>query len=113
MVLHGESYFTVASPHREGKSKRFSQKVMFLAAVARPRYDEDGDLIFDGKLGIWPFVQLIPAKQISKNRPKGTSVQYLLAVAASKVWECGKKTKIPPCSSVRKDSNEIFWFTSR
>ncbi len=31
-----------ASPHREGKSKRFIQKVMFLAAVARPRYDEDG-----------------------------------------------------------------------
>ncbi len=63
-----------ASPHREGKSKRFIQKVMFLAAVARPRYDEEGDLIFHGKLGIWPFIQLIPAKRSSKNRPKRTLV---------------------------------------
>ncbi len=44
-----------ASPHREGKSKRFIQKVMFLAAVARPRYDEADYLIFDRKLVVWPF----------------------------------------------------------
>ena len=30
---------------------------MFLAAVARPRYDEEGNCYFDGKLGIWPFVR--------------------------------------------------------
>ena len=61
-----------ASTHRKGKSKRIIQKVMFLSAAARPRYDEDGNLIFDRKLGIWPFLQLIPAKRDSENRPKGT-----------------------------------------
>ena len=59
------------SHHREEKSRRFIQKVVFLA-VARPRYDEDGDIIFDAKLRIWPSVQTVPAKQDSKNRPKGT-----------------------------------------
>ena len=31
-------------------------KVMFLTAVAKPRYNEDGEMTFDGKIGIWPFV---------------------------------------------------------
>ncbi|ETV69461.1 hypothetical protein H257_14831 [Aphanomyces astaci] len=47
--------------HRAAKSKRFITKVMFLAAVARPRYDPRLRQEFDGKLGIWPFVQRVPA----------------------------------------------------
>jgi len=31
---------------------------MFLAAVARPRFDANGTVIFDGKLGIWPFTYM-------------------------------------------------------
>ncbi|RQM21490.1 hypothetical protein B5M09_011511, partial [Aphanomyces astaci] len=49
---------------RAAKSKKFITKVMFLAAVARPRYD--------GKIGIWPFVEEVAAVRSSKNRPKGT-----------------------------------------
>ncbi|KAK9706415.1 hypothetical protein RND81_07G122800 [Saponaria officinalis] len=42
-------------PYRSCKSKRYITKVMFLAAVSRPTYEENGDVLFDGKLGIWPF----------------------------------------------------------
>ncbi|KAH9109621.1 hypothetical protein AeMF1_015339 [Aphanomyces euteiches] len=59
---------------RSVKSKGFITKVMFLAAVARPRYDYHRKTEFDGKIGIWPFVELVPAKRSSKNRPKGSIV---------------------------------------
>jgi hypothetical protein len=59
-------------PHRTSQSKRFITKVMFLAAVARPRWDFSRNQWFDGKLGIWPFVFQEPAKRASKNRPAGT-----------------------------------------
>ena len=45
---------------------------MFLSAVAKPRYGDDGAVTFDGKIGIWAFVQMIPAARRSQNRPRGT-----------------------------------------
>ncbi|KAF0701538.1 Aste57867_8012 [Aphanomyces stellatus] len=57
---------------RSVKNKKFITKVMFLAAVARPRYDFRLKRIFDGKLGIWPFVQEVAAQRTSKNQKKGT-----------------------------------------
>ncbi|XP_074300730.1 uncharacterized protein LOC141632037 [Silene latifolia] len=45
---------------------------MFMSAVGRPKYGSNGDLIFDGKIGIWPFVIQVPAQRNSKNRPMGT-----------------------------------------
>ena len=39
------------------KSKRFIGKVMFLAAIDRPRKDAVSSVWFDGKLVIWPFVE--------------------------------------------------------
>ncbi len=59
-------------PERHCKSKRFITKVMFMAAVARPRYDHHRKHRFDGKIGIWPFTYQESAKRNSKNRPKGT-----------------------------------------
>lgn len=59
-------------PHRTCKSKRYITKVMFMAAVARPRWDSNNVCTFDGKLGIWPFVYESPAQRNSKNRVKGT-----------------------------------------
>ena len=47
-------------------------KVMFLTAVARPRYDSEGKMTFDGKIGMWPFVKEVPAQRRSQNREKGT-----------------------------------------
>ena len=42
-------------------------KVMFLCAIARPRYDAAGECIFDGKIGIWPFVETRIARRSSPN----------------------------------------------
>lgn len=54
------------------KHKRHIMKVMFLCAVARPRYNDDGACTFDGKIGIWPFVEWKEAERSSVNRPRGT-----------------------------------------
>ncbi|KAK1943474.1 hypothetical protein P3T76_004870 [Phytophthora citrophthora] len=35
-------------------------KVMFLVAVARPHWDNERQQQFDGKLGVWPFVEADP-----------------------------------------------------
>lgn len=47
---------------------------MFLAAVARPRYDAKRRRKFAGKIGIWPIVENAVALGSFKNRPKGTLV---------------------------------------
>jgi len=46
-------------PHRAVLNKNCIGKVMFLAAVARPIYDDEGNCIFDGKLGVWAFVRKV------------------------------------------------------
>jgi hypothetical protein len=53
------------------QNKRFITKVMFLAAVGRPhRYGHRQ--IFNGLVGIWPFIETAVAKRGSKNRDAGT-----------------------------------------
>ncbi|XP_021856181.2 uncharacterized protein [Spinacia oleracea] len=59
-------------PHRIGKSRTKIPKFMFMAAVARPRWGDDGNCEFDGKLGIFPFTNSVATKRTSKNRVKGT-----------------------------------------
>ena len=59
-------------PQQKAKSKRFMIKVMFLCAVARPRFNANGECIFDGKIGLWPLVEQVEAKINSCNRPAGT-----------------------------------------
>ena len=46
-------------PHRVVQNKNSVGKVMLLSAVARPIYDDEGNCIFDGKLGVWPFVRKV------------------------------------------------------
>ena len=59
-------------PHRIVQHKSHIQKLMFLAAVARPRFSVIPSEVFDGKIGIWGFFELTPAKRSSKNRAAGT-----------------------------------------
>ncbi|KAH7855835.1 hypothetical protein Vadar_029521 [Vaccinium darrowii] len=75
MTKEAERYYPhpeEREPLRTCKSKRFITKVMFLAAVARPRFDSTGNEIFSGKIGIFPFTYKEPAKRNSKNRAAGT-----------------------------------------
>ncbi|ETW01375.1 hypothetical protein H310_06925 [Aphanomyces invadans] len=67
-------------PHRTCKSKRFIKKVMFLSAVARPRWNDESGEWFDGKIGTWHFTELVPAERSSRNRPAGTLVTTPVAV---------------------------------
>ena len=59
-------------PHLTVQSKNKLPKVMFLSAIARPRYLPHEKKWFDGKIGMWPIGYYEPAKRASKNRPAGT-----------------------------------------
>ncbi|XP_074291358.1 uncharacterized protein LOC141618151 [Silene latifolia] len=59
-------------PYRSCQSKRYITKVMFMCAVCRPIYSEDGELLFDGKIGMFPFTKQQPAARASRNSPRGT-----------------------------------------
>ncbi|XP_058759685.1 uncharacterized protein LOC131633000 [Vicia villosa] len=72
-------------PHRTCKSKNFISKVMFLAAVARPRFDSEGNETFSGKIEIFPFVNEQPAKRSSANRVAGTLENKLIASVTREV----------------------------
>jgi hypothetical protein len=61
-------------PHRTTRHKSHIEKVMFLSAVARPRYDFHTRFDWDGKIGIWPVGRMEPAARNSANRPRGTMV---------------------------------------
>ena len=61
-------------PYRHVQHKSFLTKIMFLCAVARPRYDTNKNAWFDGKIGIWPIGKWELAKRSLKKRAKGTPV---------------------------------------
>ncbi|XP_057775179.1 uncharacterized protein LOC130994163 [Salvia miltiorrhiza] len=67
-------YLTPAEtePHRTCKNKKFITKVMFMCAVCKPIFSPDGECLFDGKIDIFPFTEMVPAKRKSKNREAGT-----------------------------------------
>ncbi|CAM9834633.1 unnamed protein product [Discosporangium mesarthrocarpum] len=45
-------------PPRKLQHENHIVKVMFLGAVANPRHDTQGNVAFDGKVGIYPFVRV-------------------------------------------------------
>ncbi|XP_024636148.2 uncharacterized protein [Medicago truncatula] len=59
-------------PHRMCRNKNYIGKVMFLVVVARPRFDDDGNETFSGKIGCFPIVHKVAAQRSSINRPAGT-----------------------------------------
>jgi hypothetical protein len=66
-------------------SKEHIPKLMFLAAVGVPQYyfDANGNKQwFDGKIGIWPLAERVPAKAASSNRPAGTLEVKAVSVTA-------------------------------
>ena len=77
LTKDGQRFIIVADeeePYRHVQHKSFLTKIMFLCAVARPRYDMRRNAWFDGKIGIWPIGKWEPVKQSSKKRAKGTPV---------------------------------------
>ncbi|KAF7820639.1 mariner transposase [Senna tora] len=75
MTKRSRNYYMLVDeedPIRSCKSKNFIDKVMFLVALARPRFDAQGRELFSGKIGIFPLVTYVPAKRTSVNRVVGT-----------------------------------------
>ncbi|KAL7093621.1 hypothetical protein ACP275_11G050500 [Erythranthe tilingii] len=75
MTKKSEHYYLLPDeedPLRTCKSKNFIAKVMFLVAIARPRFDEQGNELFSGKIGVFPLVTQEAAKRTSINRVAGT-----------------------------------------
>ncbi len=105
------SYYLVEGediPYRSVKSKRYITKVMFPAAVAHPSYDPHRKITFDGKIGIWSFVEQEPAKWCSKNRPWG-AMETKPINADSKVYAKYLRDKVLPAirSSWPKGSKKM------
>jgi len=73
-------------PLRQAKSKRYILKVMFLCAIARPRWDPHKKQWWDGKIGMWPFTYTEAAKRKSKNCPKGTIVTKVITSVGTKEY---------------------------
>jgi hypothetical protein len=114
-------------PHRSTHHKCHIIKVMFLTAVARPRFNAAGQCTFDSKIGMWPFAELQPAKRNSVNRPRGTMEWKQLSVtkeryrdmlidkvipAIKQKWpDCNRNIKIQQdgaSSHIGKDNDEFM-----
>ena len=77
LMKDGQCFIIAADeedPYRHVQHKSFLMKIMFLCAVARPRYDTRRNAWFDGKIGIWPIGKWEPAKRSLKKHAEGTSV---------------------------------------
>ena len=94
-------YLTDAEPDPQIniRNKRYIEKVMFLCAVARPRWDTTRNQHFDGKIGIWPFVETVPAARTSRNRPAGTPLMKSINVTADRYKEMIMDKVIPAINS--------------
>ena len=76
-----------AEPYRHVQHKSFLTKIMFLCAVARPRYNTNKNTWFDGKIGIWPIGKWELAKWSSKKCTKGTPVCKNQSITRGVYWE--------------------------
>ncbi|KAK9714312.1 hypothetical protein RND81_06G085800 [Saponaria officinalis] len=87
-------------PYRSCQSKRYITKVMFMCAVSRPLYSEDGELLFDGKIGMFPFTKQQPAARRSKNRARGTlETKPINSITKQVTKECIIQQVIPAIKS--------------
>ncbi|ETN05971.1 hypothetical protein PPTG_13816 [Phytophthora nicotianae INRA-310] len=85
LVLEGEEL-----PSRVWKSKRFIPKTMFLAALARPRYDPHRNQEWDGKVGIWDYLleKVFPAIKVKWPRKDRHQIIF--------VQQDNAKPNVPP-----------------
>ncbi|XP_027109397.1 uncharacterized protein [Coffea arabica] len=92
---------------RTCRSKKFIVKVMFLAAVARPRFDCSRNKNFDGKIG-FPFAFKEPAKRNSKNRVAGTlETKPILSMTKEVYRRCLIDNVLPTIRAKRPQSDVI------
>ncbi|XP_059627408.1 uncharacterized protein LOC132270231 [Cornus florida] len=92
MSKEAEKYYLLpeeVEPLCTCRNKRFITKVMFLAAVARLRFDMHRNKEFSGKIGIFQFTYKKPAKRNSKNRMAETlETKLILSVTKDVIRSC-------------------------
>jgi len=69
---------------------------MVLAAVARPRFDSDGNETFSGKIGMFPLVHEVPAIRSSVNKAAGTLVTKPITSITKEVYRWFLINKVLP-----------------
>ncbi|XP_042032278.1 uncharacterized protein LOC121778977 [Salvia splendens] len=77
----------------------------------RPQFAENGEVIFYGKIGIFPFTIMEPAKRKSKNRPAGTMETKPIHSVNKEVMRACLLHKIIPAIKAKWPDNmskEIF-----
>jgi hypothetical protein len=84
-------------------------KVMFLCAVAHPRYVATLSQEWDGKIGIWPIAEKVPAKRSSRNRPAGTLVWKNLSVNAQVYEQFLCEKLLPAIDALPAPLRNIHW----
>ncbi|XP_074270968.1 uncharacterized protein LOC141594880 [Silene latifolia] len=103
ITYDGHKFYMVEGeelPHRSCQSKWYITKVMFMCAVSRPIYSETGELLFDGKIGMFPFTKQQPAERASRNRPSGTlETQPIDSITKQVTRQCIIKQVIPGIKS--------------
>ncbi|XP_074313741.1 uncharacterized protein LOC141648934 [Silene latifolia] len=83
-------------PYRSCQSKRYITKVMFMCAVSRPIYSADEECLFDGKIGMFPFTNQVPAARASRNRPRDTlETKPIESITKVVIKECLIQQVIP------------------
>lgn len=70
--------------HRTCKHKSHNAEVMFLSAVARPRFDDQSNCAFTGMIELRPFVEQVSAQRDSVDRPAGTTEMKSIDVVNAK-----------------------------
>jgi hypothetical protein len=63
-------------PEQTVEHKKYMDKVMFLCAIARPRWDPTKRCMWDGKIGMWPIGDFGKAQRTSVNRPASARVWH-------------------------------------
>jgi len=82
-------------------------KVMFLCALARPRMDNEGNCIFDGKIGCFPLVTYEPARRSSKNRVVGTLQMKPITSVTKDVMRAFIIDKVIPAIRAKWPSEDV------
>ena len=86
-------------------NKRHRKKVMFLAAVARPRYDYNKGAWFDGLIGIWEFaeekiaqrtgtIETVAIDKVINKEHEEMLVNKMIPAIKAKFPACSKKNPI-------------------
>ena len=94
-------------PYRTCKNKNFIMKVMFLCALARPRMDNEGNCIFDGKIGSFPLVTYESSRRSSKNRVAGTLQMKPITSVTKDVMRAFIIDKVIPAIRAKWPSEDV------